>query len=162
MRWKAYFFDNPDNNNPQNTNLNFGFKSSATPPVNQYLTEFENDPYELVKNLEFRNVNNDFLNKLKEDIKAIQTSNNLFISADKTNNLYEISTTEYEKLLRENITKSYEKFDNSVKNNINKEAKKIAKSLNLDTKMECYTEQNAYITIKDHNQTFHITSNADL
>lgn len=162
MRWKAYFFDNPDNNNPQNTNLNFGFKSIATPPVNQYLTEFENDPYELVKNLEFRNVNNDFLNKLKEDIKAIQTSNNLFISADKTNNLYEISTTEYEKLLRENITKSYEKFDNSVKNNINKEAKKIAKSLNLDTKMECYTEQNAYITIKDHNQTFHITSNADL
>ena len=47
-----------------NENLSFGFKSSATPPVNPHLADFE-----LVKNIEFRKVKIDFLDKLKRDIK---------------------------------------------------------------------------------------------
>lgn len=41
-----------------------------------------------------------------------------------------------------------------MKTNINKEAKKIAKSLDLDAKMQCYSEKHAYITIKDHKPNF--------
>ena len=72
MRWKAHFFDNV-NVKEDNENLSFCLKSSATPPVNPHLADFENDLYELVKNIEFRKVKNDFLDKLKSDIKEIQS-----------------------------------------------------------------------------------------
>ena len=152
MRWKAHFFDNKET--PNEHHQNFGFKSSYTPPANPCLTEFENELYELIRKIEFRNVNNDFLKKLDDDLKEIRKSKNLFIPADKTNNMYEISPNEYEKLLKENITKSYEKCDESIKYNINKEAKGIAVPLGLDARMESYTERNAYVTIKDYKVNF--------
>ena len=127
MRWKAYFYYNK--NETENTVERFGVKSTAPPPINQHLANFENDLYEMIRKIEFQNVNNEFLKKLKKDIKTIQSSSNVFISADKTNNLYEIPITEYNKLLKENITKSYEKCENPLKHNINKEAKKIATTL---------------------------------
>ena len=34
------------------------------------------------------------------------------------------------------------------------ESKKFAKSLDLDEKMECYSDQNAFITLKDHKENF--------
>ena len=34
------------------------------------------------------------------------------------------------------------------------ESKKFAKSLDLDEKMECYSDQNAFITLKDHKDNF--------
>ena len=45
--------------------------------------------------------------------------------ANKTRNLYEISKENYNKLLTENITKSYGKTTNKIYNNINKEAKAV-------------------------------------
>ena len=57
LRWKAYFFEHPCDNA---TNDNFGFKSNKTPPQNEHLNPFENDIYELVKNIEFKNVKNEF------------------------------------------------------------------------------------------------------
>ena len=153
MRWKAYFFDNKEPSN-ENKHENFGFRSSYTPPVNPHLTEFENDLYELIRNIEFRETNDEFLRKLKDDMRDIGLSKNLFIQADKTNNLYEIPPDHYKQLLKDNITKSYQKCDESTKQNINKEAKNIAEKLNLDAKMQSYTEKNAYITIKDHKPNF--------
>ena len=153
IRWKAHFFDQSlEDNVPKNDN--FGFKSTHTPPVNSHLANFENDLYELVRNIEFRHVKNEFLDKLKSDITAIKSSGHLLIPADKTNNLYEITTTEYEKLLKENITKSYEKCSSNVTEAINKEAATIAKALKLENKMECFSEKNAYVTIKDHKENF--------
>ena len=46
MRWKAFFFDNPEeaaNNN------NFGLSSDCTPPKSTLLTPFENDMFDLIK-----------------------------------------------------------------------------------------------------------------
>ena len=40
MRWKAYFFDNNNDDSDNENNLRFGFKSNATPPSNQHLVEF--------------------------------------------------------------------------------------------------------------------------
>ena len=153
MRWKAHFFDNKLDDNI-NTNDNFGFKTTSSPPVNNNLTGFENDLYELVRNVEFRYVNDEFLDKLKSDVAAIRSSNHLLISADKTSNLYELSPEDYNKLLNDNITKSYEKCNNSVTDSINKEAMTIAKELKMDNKMERYSEKNAYVTIKDHKPNF--------
>ena len=64
MRWKALFFDNTnDNNNTNNTNTNtqnsnqnprkFTFKSRNCPPQMPGMKEFEEDVYNMVKNIKF-------------------------------------------------------------------------------------------------------------
>ena len=60
----------------------------------------------------------------------------------------------YEKLLHENITKSYKKSANTTLEDINNEAKEIAQSLKLDEKMEAYADRQAFITLKDHKDNF--------
>ena len=60
----------------------------------------------------------------------------LLIPADKTNNLYEITGEQYNKLLLENISKTYKKTTVSVINAINTEAKAITEDLNLDERIE--------------------------
>ena len=76
------------------------------------------------------------------------------ILADKTNNLYEISIENYNKLLLDNVTKSCKKAPETLKNNINKEAKKIATDLNLAERIQKFTEKNAFVTLRDHKDNF--------
>ena len=68
--------------------------------------------------------------------------------------MYEMPANDYNKLLHSNITKTYQKCQSVVINNINKEVKAIAKSLNLDAKIERYADRRAFITIKDHKPNF--------
>ena len=62
---------------------------------------------------------------------------------------------QYNKLLKENITKTYKKADCNVQATINGEAKQIAEKLKLDDKIECLAERNAFISLKDHKEDFH-------
>ena len=48
---------------------------------------FENDMMEMIKNLEFKGVHNEFQSVLNNDIREIHRSHNLFISADKSRKL---------------------------------------------------------------------------
>ena len=128
--------------------------SNKTPPQNENITPFENDIYELVRNIEFKNVKNEFQKKLNSDLKNIRNSKNLFVFADKTNNLYEMSKENYNKLLNENITKTYKKTDSSMKDKIDKEAANIAKSFHIQDRVERYAERKAFITLKDHKENF--------
>ena len=86
MRWKTLEFlgklDNDDNNRET-----YGFKSKCPPAVPE-LSQFENDLMYLVKNLEFRKVNNQFQNKLNNDINEIKTSDKVFVAADKSRHIY--------------------------------------------------------------------------
>ena len=70
--------------------------------------------------------------QLSNDVENIKKKSKLLIPADKTSNLYELTTEEYNKLLIENIHKMYKKTTISAINVINTEAKAIAKVLNLD------------------------------
>ena len=118
--WKAHFFDTPvmcDNDNY----TNYGLRINISPPQNPALTSFENGIYGMVRNIEFINVHNDFQDKLKEDINEIHSSKNLLVLADKSTNLYEMSDTDYKRLLDTNITGNYWKCENSVKHKIDKE-----------------------------------------
>ena len=54
----------------------------------------------------------------------MRSSINLFVFADKSTNLYEISDTDYNRLLGNNITSNYKKYENGVKHKIDKETKK--------------------------------------
>ena len=78
----------------------------------------------------------------------------MLVFADKTTNLYEMSSDEYRKLLNDNITKTYQKSNVTAKNMIDMQSKSLAKSLNLDTRMERYAKQPAFITLKDHKENF--------
>ena len=78
----------------------------------------------------------------------------MLVFADKSTNLYGLSQDHYEKLLHDNITQTYQKTCYQTKKKIDREARKFAKSLGLDERMECYLEQSVFITLKDHKANF--------
>ena len=63
----------------------------------------------MVQNIKFRSVRDHLQNKLKTVIRKINSSNKVLIFADKTRNLYKLHKDAYNKLLGENITKTYRK-----------------------------------------------------
>ena len=151
MRWKAYFFKNQT---MESSNDNFGFKSDSCPPTDELLNPFEQDLYILIQEIEFRQYSNPFLRKLDKDKKEIQKSKNVFVFADKTTNLYEVSANEYNKLLTENITQLYKKTENTTLSQVNSEAKTISDSYRLSNRVECYAPRESFITLKDHKENF--------
>ena len=68
--------------------------------------------------------------------------------------MYELSKDEHDKLLSNNITKTYRKCSSTAKRHIDKEARELSKHLELDNRMEQYAERNAFITLKDHKDNF--------
>ena len=68
--------------------------------------------------VEFSNVNNSHLTTLAKDVDTIKSSDSVFVKADKTSNIYKIENQPYQKVLHDNITKSYKKADEGLKENI--------------------------------------------
>ena len=159
IRWKAYFFEHPSE---KTANENFGFMSNKTPPQNESINPFEDDIYELVKDIEFKSVKNKFQQKLNGDLKNNRNSKNLFVFADKTSNLYEITKENYNKLLHGHITKTYKETDSSMKDKIAKEAANISKSFHIQDRAERYPERKAFITLKDRQGNFRSNSKCRL
>ena len=108
----------------------------------------------MIKGVEFRQICNSFQGKLKNDIERIKKSHKIFIFADKSRNIYDVEQEEYKKLLKENITKNYKKSNLKKLHNINKSAKKITEKLPISDRIEKMRETEAYITIKDHKESF--------
>ena len=92
--------------------------------------------------------------QLSNDGKNIKKNPKLLVPADKTNNLQELTTEEYNKLLIENISKTYKKSTVSAIKSVNTEAKAIAKDLNLDVRNEQYNQNRYFITLKDLKENF--------
>ena len=63
----------------------------------------------MVRNIKFTRVSAESESNLSKDIKRINEEPLLFIPADKKNNLYKLAKDNYNKLLTDNITKSYKK-----------------------------------------------------
>ena len=124
LRWKAYFFEKPDQCNSNNS-TNFGFESNVTPPQSEKLTPFEDGLYDMVWSIKFKSVRNNFQSTLKEALNKIKSSRNLLVFADNTANLYEMPPNQYKRWLNNNILKAYRKVDSNAKGSINKEAKKL-------------------------------------
>ena len=181
IRWKAFFFErnHPDFNHgdsnseaseeseghitddeetgsseDEEPNTNYGFKSPRTPPGNHLLKPFEDDLYSMIHRIKFSRDINDFQQKLRSDTRSISSSNKLFVPADKSTNLYEMDRPAYERLLHNNITKSYRKSNTDTKAEIDSEARDIAASLSLDDRIECMSKKDAFITLKDHKDNF--------
>ena len=97
MRWKAIRFNNETNKNEEQTTEWYGLKSPYTPRQVKELIPFENDLVELIRNIKFRKVQNNFQKKLKDDIKTIKESNKTMTFADKTSNMYRLTKAAYDK-----------------------------------------------------------------
>ena len=69
--------------------------------------------------------------------------------ADKTRNLYRLKKVQYEKLLRENVTRLNRYADEDAYNNINAEAQVIASKLGITDRMDTMAKREAFITLKD-------------
>ena len=108
----------------------------------------------MIESIKFRSSQNEFQKKLKEDIKLINSSKNILLSADKTQNFYEIKKEDYEKIIHENVTKTYKKSDVSLPKKINKEAKRIAKSFDVADRLNIMAKQECFVTIKDHKEDY--------
>ena len=147
MRWKGLFFDTDQENSNTNVNSNvqyqhintFNLKTRKCRPQIQDMKEFEKDIQTMIESIKFRPQN--FQKKLKEDLKLINSSKNIFFSADKTQSFYGITKEDYEKIIHENVTKKYKKA------NINREARKIAKAFDVADRVDTMAKQECFITL---------------
>ena len=65
-----------------------------------------------------------------------------------------MSVDEYNKKLKDNITRDYRKASRSDVDEVTKEAAAIARTYDLDDRIDIPTEDEAFITIKDHKDSF--------
>ena len=151
MRWKAHFYLNDPNAKEQ---YKFGLKSTKSPSIIHEMKAFEDDLAHMMENIQFRNVSNPFLNEMDNDLKKIKSSPNIFVFADKTRNIYETSAENYNKILKENVTKSYKVSTNDVLEDINSDLSEIANDLSVSDRIETMAPKNAFVTVKDHKENF--------
>ena len=76
----------------------------------------------------------------------------MFFLADKTQDFYEITKEEYEKLVRENVTKKYKKANISLPKRINREARKREKYFDVTDRLDTMVKQESFTTVKDHKE----------
>ena len=79
----------------------------------------------MVKNIQFRKIDNNFQQKVKDDIKDMKSINKVFVPTDKSRNIYKLENEQYSKLLRESVTKTYKKSAFNKACNIYNKDKKI-------------------------------------
>ena len=154
MRWKAHFFLKGEKSQ-EKTNY-FGLSSNKTPPTILELKAFEEGVLKIIENIKFRDTKNNFQETLASDLKKINTSENMFVFADKTRNIYETSLETYNKLLHDNITKTYKRGSEDNISEIDSELKHIADNLSIGNGIECMKKREA---LKKISKT---TQNADL
>ena len=154
MRWKAIHFSNNEISNEENKPEWFGLKTFYSPKQVKELIPFENDLIEILRNIKFRKVRNNFQKKLKDDINQVRASNKTMTFADKTSNVYRLSKDEYDKLINNSITSTYKKANSNISKQVNKAGKNILKNKEVIKRMEINTEANCFITLKDHKDNF--------
>ena len=160
MRWRVFWFerkgdiDDDEANESHRKEITKDFKSTKRPPQNELLKPFERDIYNLIGNIEFRRVDDPTLQQMGEEVRRIHDSTKVIVNANKTGNKYEMEPSDYKKLLHNNITQDYRLDTDNKLADINKDTQKYASALEIEDRMECHSESNAFITIKDHKQEF--------
>ena len=87
-------------------------------------------------------------------MEKIKKCNEVIVPADTTRNLYVVSKVQYDKLLRDNITKSYRPAPGRTYHDINVEVREITHYLEVAGRMNCMAKKEAFITLKDHKENF--------
>ena len=153
MRWKAHFYLKGEKN-ATGKNNSFGLPSNKSPPTVLEIKPFEHDVLKLVESIQFRHIKDEFQETLANDLKKVNSSPNVFIFADKTRNIYETSLDTYNKLMQENITKTYKHGSEDNVNLIDKELKGISTKFGIGDRIEKLKKREAFISLKDHKDNF--------
>ena len=132
----------------------FGLPSSKSAPKINEMKSFEEDVVRMVSSVEFKHVKDHFLNNIAEDLKKVNSSQNVFVFADKTRNLYETAPDEYNKLVTENITKSYKLGSKILTDDINSKLQKITSKISIGDRIDTMATRNAFVSLKDHKDNF--------
>ena len=155
IRWKAIFFTSKtEREDTEEIPQTFGLKSSKCPSQVKELIQFENDLFQLAKDVKFRRTRNEFQQKMKEDTRNIRNSGKTLTPADKTSNMYRLSKDEYNQLLTNAVTAKYKKASGKLKEKVDKGGWKFAKKAGVGDRMEVSAANNAFITLKDHKDNF--------
>ena len=93
MRWKVLAFDGKLKPSDKNT---YGFRSPFYPEPSPDLVQFESDLMDIIRNIKFRPVYNEFQTKMRTDINNIKNSGKIVVAADKSTNLYKMDKEDYE------------------------------------------------------------------
>ena len=135
MRWKTHFFLKGEKN--QENTRNFGLSFKKTPPAVLELKPFEADVMKLLETIKFRDTKNYFQDTLASALKRINSSDKMFVFANKTRNIYETSLDTYNKLLHDNITRTYKHGSEENFSEINNELNHIANKLLIGNRIKC-------------------------
>ena len=153
LRWKAWHFKNPKKGDVEKKET-YGFKTSNTPPQDKDLEVFEEELWDLVRNVEFREHTSKFQNHLRTELGKVKSEDSLLIGSDKTPRFYPIDEKKNEDLTRDGVVRSYKKTDRDSLQEVNKEAAKIAETLDLADRIEVMKETNAIYNLKDTKPDF--------
>ena len=151
MRWALIHFKNKCTGKQKET---YGFKTAKSPDQQDELIRFENDMQDLLRGIKFKRHQSELQKKLARDVKEIKSSKQVYVHADKSTNIYTMSKEHYQKMLTENITKTYKKASDNLKNDIDLEGSVIARKLDIADRMEVFAERKPFITLKDHKSHF--------
>ena len=143
-----------NNKTNYNSSERNGLKTLKCPKQVKELVLFENDLIDMLKVIKFRKVKNQFLTKLKNNIKTGKQSKKTLTFADKTSNMYRLSKEKHEELLTNAVTSNYKKANNSIKKKINMAGKQILKNSEILNRIEINGENNCFFTLKDHKDNF--------
>ena len=78
----------------------------------------------------------------------------VFVPADKTKNVYRMVRAQYERLIRENVTKPYKVAGEDVYDEVDKEARVIANGLGIADTVDAMAKRESFLTLKDHKDNF--------
>ena len=124
LRWRAAYFLN---GTESTTNKSYGFKSRNSSPQINELLPFEEDMIRLIQNIQFKDAKSSFQRKLICDIKnKIKKPNTLLLPADKTTNFYTMTSSSYDKMVKESVTKTYKKSNDKLVGERDSKSAKIA------------------------------------
>ena len=154
MRWKAFFSLKKKPETETDQKERYGFKTSKPPPYIPELRPFEDGLYDLIGKIKTKTTKCSFQNKLREDMRNVKNSNDIYVPADKTRNYYKVDEEQYGNLLTTAVTKGYKKAPKNSYDNTNLEAKDTAENLDLADRIDTMAEKHAFVTLKDHKPNF--------
>ena len=94
-------------------------KPRKCPPPCSDLIPYEKELSDMATSLKVRYAKDSFQRELNDDIRKIKCSPNIFVFDGKINNIYEMSKDHHQKLLHDNITKTYQKAQPKLEGSTN-------------------------------------------
>jgi hypothetical protein len=108
----------------------------------------------MLTKMKFSRKKSNFQIQLGKDVEKIRETKELIIQADKTSNHYLMAPEKYLKLLKENITKDYKLANPKQLSDVNKETAEIARKLEIDDRVDSFSRNPPFITLKDHKESW--------